>query len=244
MGGWAFLHYSPDGSVFENSGHSPSTTNNRMELTATIEALRRVKNGDSDRESERGSQSHQASALVPIILLTDSVYVIRGITQWIFGWQRRGWKNAEGNDILNKDLWEALYKVTRGQKIEWRYVRGHTGITGNERVDSLAVAHSKRAPLSPYRGPVETYLFSLFPLPPLAPLPEMKKNNSGASSKTPLYYLSLVHGILERHENWASCQGRISGVSQAKFKKIQSEEEADATIRAWGLNPQSIPLKR
>jgi len=106
--------------VRELGGRNPETTNNRMELVSVIQAL----------------QSLKTPLDWPIVLYTDSTYVIRGITQWIWGWRKRGWRNAEGKEVQNRDLWEELSRqVTRLKPttIDWKYVRGHTGVPGNER---------------------------------------------------------------------------------------------------------------
>ncbi|MEY4615253.1 MAG: hypothetical protein RJB66_213 [Pseudomonadota bacterium] len=226
IGGWAFIHWTPNNMVREGSGCDPSTTNNRMEMTGALEALRSIPRGES------------------IIVLTDSVYLIRGITQWIFGWQRRGWKNAEGKDVLNKDIWEELARACRDKKIEWRYVRGHTGIAGNERVDELAVAQSQRRPLAGYSGPYSGYRVAILPLPEKVAIPEMKKQNGATSDKSKTFYLSMVNGVVEQHSTWDQCQSRVKGVSQAKFKKVQSDQEAQDVLKAWGAATSQTTLKR
>jgi ribonuclease HI len=104
----------------ELHGGSSSTTNNRMELTAVIEALNALK-GPSDVE-----------------LFTDSEYVRKGITEWIHNWKRRGWKTADKQPVKNADLWRALEDAARRHRIEWRWVKGHNGDPGNERADALA----------------------------------------------------------------------------------------------------------
>lgn len=219
-GGWAFIHWNPSDKVIERSGYEPQTTNNRMEMTAALEALLQV--------------PPEAS----VILYTDSVYVIRGITQWVFGWRKRDWKTAEGKDVTNRDLWEKLSGACINKKIDWRYIPGHKGFAGNERVDLLAVAQSQRTPLAPYSGPSIAYHFELFPLPEKIPLPEMKSyKNTSSESKAKSFYLSYVNGVLVRHTTWEQCQACVRGVSQARFKKVSSEEEARATIKAWGLDP-------
>jgi ribonuclease HI len=91
-----------------------------MELTAVIEALNALK-----RPSE-------------VELLTDSEYVRKGITEWIHNWKKRGWKTADKRRIKNSDLWRALDDATRRHRIQWRWVKGHDGNPGNERVDTLA----------------------------------------------------------------------------------------------------------
>lgn len=118
-GGWGALLRSGD-KERELSGYAPATTNNRMELTAVIEALRALKRPVAAR------------------VHTDSQYVQKGISEWIHGWKRRGWKTADRQPVKNADLWQALDALTVGHRIEWLWVRGHAGHTENERVDALA----------------------------------------------------------------------------------------------------------
>ena len=112
----------------ELSGHDPATTNNRMELTAVIEALRALKSP------------------CDVALHTDSRYVIDGITKWIFGWQKNGWKNAAKKPVLNADLWRALLEAKDGHRITWIWVKGHDGHPENERADRLASDAALRGP--------------------------------------------------------------------------------------------------
>jgi ribonuclease HI len=161
-GGWGAIIATPDGDVRELGGRAASTTNNQMELAATIEALKAL-------------EGFEGTATV----YTDSVYVIRGITQWIWGWMKNGWRTAEGKDVLNKEYWQALSQVvmTRkksGRATEWKHVRGHMGIPGNERVDEIAVGFSKGYKVSLYRGPLLGYGVPIFDLPPDAGLPEIR----------------------------------------------------------------------
>lgn len=104
----------------ELAGGEPDTTNNRMELLAAIRALEAL------REPCR------------VVLHTDSQYVQKGISEWIGGWQRRGWKTADGKPVKNDDLWRALLAAQKAHKVDWRWVRGHSGHVENERVDQLA----------------------------------------------------------------------------------------------------------
>ncbi len=120
-GGWgALLIY--EGREKELFGGKPDTTNNRMELMAAIEALRSLKPNFSG----------------DIIIWTDSVYVKDGITKWIHGWKKRGWRKADKKPVLNKDLWQDLDAQVNGKSIEWKWVKGHAGVEGNERADELA----------------------------------------------------------------------------------------------------------
>jgi ribonuclease HI len=126
-GGWgAILRYGD--SERELSGGEAETTNNRMELTAAIEALNALKRPCNVR------------------LHTDSAYVRDGITQWIDGWKRNGWKTAARKPVRNAELWQALDEARRRHKVEWHWIRGHAGHPENERADALA-----RAALVPFR---------------------------------------------------------------------------------------------
>jgi ribonuclease HI len=118
-GGWGAL-LSLGEHQKELSGADPQTTNNRMELTAVIRALQALK-----RPSE-------------LRVFTDSEYVRRGITEWLKSWKARGWKTADRKPVKNQDLWEQLDALASGHKIEWRWVKGHSGVPGNERCDRLA----------------------------------------------------------------------------------------------------------
>jgi ribonuclease HI len=108
------------GNEKEISGGAPDTTNNRMEMTAVIEALRQLKR-----------PCH-------VIITTDSQYVVKGMTEWIEGWQRKGWKNSKKEPVLNRDLWESLLEQSQRHSVNWKWVRGHAGHPENERCDQLA----------------------------------------------------------------------------------------------------------
>ena len=117
-GGWAaLLQYGKHEKVL--TGSDPDTTNNRMELTAALEALRSLK------------QPCQVD------LFTDSEYLRRGITEWLPGWRARGWRR-KGGGLANVDLWQALEAALRTHQVTWHWVRGHAGHPENERVDRLA----------------------------------------------------------------------------------------------------------
>jgi ribonuclease HI len=122
-GGWAFILRHPgSGRETQDSGAEAETTNNRMELTAVIRALEALKRSTALR------------------IHTDSEYVRRGITEWIANWKARDWKTADKKPVKNRDLWERLDALAGQHDIEWRWVKGHSGVPGNERVDALANA--------------------------------------------------------------------------------------------------------
>ena len=118
-GGWAALLQKGEHEK-QISGAEALTTNNRMELTAVIRALETLKQPVAAR------------------LYTDSQYVRRGITEWLVAWKARGWRTADRKPVKNQDLWEQLEAVSARHRIEWRWVPGHAGVPGNERVDRLA----------------------------------------------------------------------------------------------------------
>jgi ribonuclease HI len=118
-GGWGALLQCRDNER-ELSGGEAATTNNRMELMAVIEALNALKKP------------------VRAVVHTDSQYVQKGISEWIHGWKRKGWKTASGSPVKNVDLWQALDSAARVHQVEWKWVKGHAGHPENERVDRLA----------------------------------------------------------------------------------------------------------
>ena len=117
-GGWGAVAYFDDQSCHEIGGADRQTTNNRMELQAAIAALELL---DTFPHPQ------------PITIHSDSKYVIDGITKWIRGWKRKGWKTSTGKAVLNQDLWQALDQVNQSW-VSWRYVKGHSGDRGNDRI--------------------------------------------------------------------------------------------------------------
>jgi len=118
-GGWgAVLRWR--GHVRELSGFEPATTNNRMELQAAITALETLKRPMTVR------------------LFTDSNYLRQGITTWLPNWKKRGWRTADKKPVKNQELWERLDAALARHRVEWRWVRGHSGDPDNERADQLA----------------------------------------------------------------------------------------------------------
>jgi ribonuclease HI len=128
-GGWGALIRYGDHEK-EISGGDPDTTNNRMELMAAIQSLNVLIEPCS------------------ILLYTDSKYVCEGITKWVAGWQRNGWKNASKQPVRNADLWHDLIAASARHEIEWRWVKGHSGHEGNDRADKLASDAAEAAALT------------------------------------------------------------------------------------------------
>jgi ribonuclease HI len=231
-GGWAAVIVN-DGEREEISGGAPATTNNRMELTAVIEALRRVPAG------------------APVTVVTDSQYVLKGMTSWVAGWRKRGWRTATGGPVLNQDLWEALAALV-GSRVTWEWVRGHSGHRENERVDELARAQAQVGVAAARRGGSASRVSPAgrdngSPGPDAAPRAVGGRAQrgvagaaraNGAAKASPSgwpTYLSLVDGRLLRHRDWPSCERRVHGQSGARFKKCRSADEERATVAGWKL---------
>ncbi|MBW0158616.1 ribonuclease HI [Sedimentimonas flavescens] len=131
-GGWGVLLRAMDGERIvkerELSGGEADTTNNRMELLAAINALERL------------------SRDVAITITTDSAYVKNGVTSWIHGWKRNGWKTADKKPVKNVDLWQRLDEAQARHRVTWKWIKGHAGHAENERADELA-----RAGMAPFK---------------------------------------------------------------------------------------------
>jgi ribonuclease HI len=127
-GGWAAVVCWPDGVTEERSGGLPHTTNNVMEMTAALEGLRAIPAGSR------------------VCVVTDSRYLHDGMTSWMAGWKRRGWKTAGGDPVKNQEVWEALEAAAaQHEVVRWHWVKGHVGHLHNERADVLAVSAAAAA---------------------------------------------------------------------------------------------------
>jgi ribonuclease HI len=132
-GGWGVLMIARDGGAVvkerELQGGEKLTTNNRMELMAAISALEAL------------------SKPVEITIVTDSAYVKNGVTEWIHGWKRNGWRTAGKDPVKNVELWQRLDAAQARHQVIWRWIKGHAGHAENERADALA-----RAGMAPFKG--------------------------------------------------------------------------------------------
>ncbi len=128
-GGWGFviIDKDSDNEIIKNSGAKKNTTNNRMELSAVIEALKTIK------EKKLNETENSLS------IYTDSQYVKNGISAWIFNWKKNNWKTSAKKPVKNQDLWQELDKLSIELKPTWNWVKGHAGNRYNEECDRLAV---------------------------------------------------------------------------------------------------------
>lgn len=210
-GGWGAV-ISDGTKVRELGGYDAKTTNNRMELMAAIEALRSL------RRDSQGT------------IHTDSSYVINGITKWVKGWQKNGWQTKEKHDVLNKELWQALAKVTEKHEVTWVHVRGHAGVTLNERVDMIANGYARKEDVKPFSGTEKAYTEFLKGLPKAR---TVSKSVSKSKKTGPAYsYVSLFEGKVLTHKTWVECEKRVKGKS-AKYKKVSSKEEEMKLMHEW-----------
>lgn len=135
--GWGAVFLRGNEVFFEMGGRSDHATNNQMELTAPIEALKYLKLNISNLDLD----------IDKLEIVSDSKYVILGITEWIFNWQKNNWRNAAKKPVLNQKLWEELYDLNKEFNPRWTYVKGHDGDRCNERADEIATSFADGSPV-------------------------------------------------------------------------------------------------
>jgi ribonuclease HI len=210
-GGWGAVILDGD-RVTECGDFAEHTTNNRMELTATIEALKKLKEKTT------------------AVIKTDSKYVINGITKWVFGWEKNGWQTSQKADVMNKDLWQELVLVSRKHVVEWEHVRGHEGVALNERVDMIANGYARKETVKLFVGTVGAYKEFLKTMPKAR---VVSKSASKTKKTGPAYsYVSAIDGKVLTHTTWAECEKRVKG-KNAKYKKVFSKGEEDVLMKEW-----------
>lgn len=222
LGGYGAVIVSPKlEEVVELGGGKPKTTNNEMEMTAVVAAL-----------------SYCAINTMPITLYTDSKFVINGITKWVHVWRKNGWQTSSKQPVTHRSLWQQMYDLvtSRGSAggVTWKYVPGHQGVPGNERVDTIATSFSSGKPEQLFRGRLSDYPLDILQEPTAAELVNTKKSSSGGVTE-PGYpkYLSWLDGKLETHTVWADCEARVKG-KPAKFKKVKNQHEEKEILSKWG----------
>ena len=221
-GGWGAVVVDMTGKVVELGGREDHTTNNRMELMAAKEALTYI-------ESKKLTGS--------IAIHTDSAYLLNGVTGWIHGWEKNGWKTKTGDDVLNQDIWKELGMQTFRLKnrIEWVKVSGHSGHRGNDRVDAIATAAADKTLQVLFRGDISQYEKliegSLFDETGTGKAPSKSKpRNKGVAYS----YVSSLDGKVQVHKTWAECEARVKGKSGVRYKKVFSKDEEASLVAEWG----------
>jgi ribonuclease HI len=235
-GGWGVRILYPDGSVREYGGAAAATTNNRMELQAAIEALKVL------------------ATCPEATVVTDSRYVIDGLTRWIHNWRRRGWTTLAHTPVKNRGLWMTLDRLNHPH-IVWQHVRGHSGDPNNERVDAIARAFARGTATPLFCGqsgapgdPVVTPSGNASPVIPLPTLSERSASSPGATASAQgsraalpkARYISIVHGVVALDDEWAACAARVRGASGARYKKVRTAEELASFCAEHGVAPPQL----
>jgi len=220
-GGWGMVVVLPKiGWVDEFGAGSNRTTNNEMELTAILEGLQYVRLKDPRMKA---------------LVLSDSSYALNGIQSWVSGWKRRGWKTAAGGEVANLEIWKQILELKDLVNMDYRHIRGHSGIAGNERVDAIATAYADSVEPHLYSGKFTQYPVQNILDLTMTAVPRGKSSAGTQTQSKDSWYVSLVGGVLAQHSNWPSCKERVHGV-KAKFKKVSSKSEEAQVLREWGCN--------
>lgn len=212
-GGWGAIIKKED-NITEIGGAEDETTNNRMEMRALLEALRTISNEEN------------------IIVYTDSSYLINGMTKWVVGWKNNNWQTKQKTEVLNRDLWEELSRLSEGKKITWNHLPGHSGVPGNERADVIATKMADGDDADLYNGSPEEYKIDLDNVK----ADSVSKDKKNRAKMKAYSYLSLVDTKVKRHDTWAECEERVKGKSNVKFRKAISLEDENDILKDWGVS--------
>jgi len=223
VGGWGAIVIHGD-TVHELGDHVPHTTNNRMELTAVIQALQCV------------SKLPTSNSKLSTVVNTDSSYVLKGATLWVDGWKKNNWKTKSRDDVLNKDLWEELLPYLH-EKISWNLLKGHSGNPGNERCDVIATGYADNTPPTLYSGLHREYSVDVFQVVQVVSKKNIKRKSNSKSK--PYSYVSSVGGVIQKHASWTECEARVKGKKGALFKKAFSVQDEQNITTLWKGLPHS-----
>ena len=232
-GGWGVVVVSDQGGtsstiVTELGGSERMTTNNRMELMAAICGLRKA----SEPFGTLPNDAESFGILRKVTVYTDSSYIVNGITKWIHGWKRNGWKTKTKDDVQNKDLWmelDAVVAKVGPSNISWKYVGGHVGIAGNERCDVIATSFADMGTAQLYEGPLTGYpIKNILDISYDEARVRAKSSASSRSNAKAYSYISAIGSDIRIHRTWAECEKRVKGVKGARFKKsLDALDEAE-----------------
>ena len=239
-GGWGAVVVFGKEKVLEMGGSEKNTTNNRMEMTAVIESLNQISKkiypvappkadgtgATKLRKIASQSRGRQLNNEATISIYTDSSYVLNGITKWVRRWILKNWTGVNKKPILNRDLWQKLFDVSKNINIEWKLLPGHSGICGNERADEIAMNFAEGGKINLYSGLINKYGMDIL---------SRKKSSYVGNRKTPYSYLSFVDGKIAKHKTWGECEKRVKGKSGAKFRKTMSQEDEAKIIDIWSV---------
>jgi ribonuclease HI len=223
-GGWGVHVQFDDGRIVDLGGGEQRTTNNRMELRAAIEAVRATLECQS------------------VTIIVDSEYVKRGITGWVAGWKKNGWRTQRGTPVENQGLWEELDALA-DRRVTWQWTRAHVGTAGNERVDTIArwfasgMGQVRRAAPPPSQGRATPQHAAS---PPSQARTTSQRGASRTANPPGTRYLSLIDGVAMRHRTWDECKERVNGVARARFRKATSDEEERKILQEWGVRPDQV----
>lgn len=220
-GGWGAITFEKQTEIVtEIGGAEEHTTNNAMEIFATMNALELIK-------YKQGR----------VALLTDSSYLKNGIESWINAWRNNGWKTKANTPVANKGLWIGLEEIIKAREekksaVDILQISGHAGVLGNERADKIATSFATNKHIKLFHGSSKEYLFDFRNLD-LVANSEFVKRDKSRKSKAGGWYLSLIDGQVYRDALWSECEKRVKGVSGVKFKKVFSKEEEGEVLSGW-----------
>jgi ribonuclease HI len=209
-GGWGVHVQFDDGRIVDLGGGEQRTTNNRMELRAAIEAVR----------ATRECQS--------VTIIVDSEYVKRGITGWVAGWKKNGWRTQTGAAVANQELWQELDALA-DSRVTWQWTRAHVGTAGNERVDTIARWFAAGMSQARHTAPA-----------PSQARPRQQPTASRTANPSGTRYLSLIDGVAMRHRTWNECKERVNGVARARFRKATNDQDERLILQEWGVRPDQV----
>jgi ribonuclease HI len=217
----AVIVFQKENRVIELGDFSSMTTNNKMELTAIIESLTLL-------------EKEKVSPTTSIVIHTDSAYAINGITKWIHGWKKKNWITSTKTSVLNADLWKRLDRLNiLFSNIIFNHVRGHVGVFGNEKCDTIATSFAKGESIKLYEGSLTDYdQRILFVEKSVSSSEKKQKTVSQKNTGKAHSYVSVIGSVVEIHKTWESCKQRVDG-KNAKFKKVFSDQEEKKLIQEW-----------
>ncbi|HYC34102.1 MAG TPA: ribonuclease H [Candidatus Paceibacterota bacterium] len=198
-----------DERVIEIGGRENNTTNNRMELTGALEAVRVAES--------LGAKS--------VLVHTDSSYTVNAVSKWLKGWIQNDWQTKEGKSVLNRDILECFYDLMSLVEIQFKLIPGHSGVAANERCDEIATSFADNKEIDLFDGKKEDYLVSFS----LNAGSKKKKSSSKAKAYS---YVSELNGEIKIHKTWEECKKRVEG-KRARFKKSVSRENEREIIEEF-----------